>query len=143
MARSSKLTPEVQQRICDALGVGATYELAASYGGVAYETFRQWRETKPAFSGALKDAEGRAAVALLAKIQKAAGEGTWQAAAWILERRYPQLYGRTVQTVEATVTATVDATVTARAALREHLSDADVDRLTRALIGAEVEEAAG
>lgn len=137
MARRCKLTPEVQQRICDALGVGATYEHAAAFGGIAYETLNEWRKSKPQFSEALKDAEGRAAVALLAKIQKAAGQGTWQAAAWILERRYPQLYGRTVQTVEATVTATVDATVTAREVVRTHLSDADVDRLTRALVGAD------
>jgi hypothetical protein len=31
-------------------------------------------------------------------IDKAAGEGTWQAAAWKLERRYPESYGRTVVT---------------------------------------------
>ena len=34
----------------------------------------------------------------LGLIQKAAQDGTWQAAAWFLERRYPELYGRTVRT---------------------------------------------
>ena len=30
-------------------------------------------------------------------IEQAAKDGTWQAAAWKLERRYPQEYGKTVQ----------------------------------------------
>ncbi len=32
----------------------------------------------------------------LAKIEKAASDGAWQAAAWKLERRYPHVYGRVV-----------------------------------------------
>jgi hypothetical protein len=144
MAARPKLTPDVQRRICDAIGIGATYDLAAKYGGVAYETFRRWRESNRAFCAAIESAEARAAVGWLAKIEQAASDGTWQAAAWKLERRYPQLYGRTVQQVEATVTATLDATVTAREAVRAHLTEADIDRLSRALIGgAEAEEAAG
>ena len=100
MPRRSKLTPEVQARICQAVGVGATYQLAAEYGGVTYDTLNLWRKTKPQFSEALKEAESRGVVALLAKIQQAASAGAWQAAAWILERRYPTDYGRIVQQVE-------------------------------------------
>lgn len=100
MAARCKLTPEVQERICQALSVGATYEHAAAFGGITYETLNQWRKTKPGFSEALKDAEARAVVGWLAKIERAASEGVWQAAAWKLERRYPQLYGRTLQQVE-------------------------------------------
>jgi hypothetical protein len=33
----------------------------------------------------------------LAKIEKAASDNNWAAAAWKLERRYPDVYGRTVQ----------------------------------------------
>jgi hypothetical protein len=106
MPRRSKLTPAVQQRICDAIGIGATYEHAAAYGGIHYDTLRQWCATKPAFSEALKAAEARAVVGWLAKIEQAASAGTWQAAAWKLERRYPQLYGRTVQEQQHTGTVT-------------------------------------
>lgn len=103
MARKSKLTPETQQKITEAIELGATYELAANYGGVAYNTFNEWMkagEDAPAgvkreFYEAVKEAEGRAAVKWLAKIEKAASEGNWQAAAWKLERRYPGDYGRT------------------------------------------------
>ena len=100
MPRRSKLTPEVQQRICDAVVIGATYEHAAAYGGITYETLNEWRKMKSEFSEALKAAEARAVVGWLAKIEKAASDGTWQAAAWKLERRYPTEYGRTVQQVE-------------------------------------------
>jgi hypothetical protein len=97
MARRSKYTPDVVKRITDAIRLGATYELACNYGGIHYDTFRQWMNEKVAFSEAIKDAEGAAVVKWLALIDKAANEGAWQAAAWKLERRYPQTYGRTVQ----------------------------------------------
>jgi len=96
MARRSKYTPEVVQRITQAIELGATYELAAHYGGIAYSTFAEWQSEKPEFSEAVKAAEGKAAVKWLAKIEQAAVKN-WQAAAWKLERRYPHLYGRTVQ----------------------------------------------
>jgi hypothetical protein len=100
VARPSKYSPEVQERICQAIALGADYEHAAAFAGIAYETLRVWREKFPAFSAALKEAEGRAMVKWLAVIERAAGDGTWQAAAWKLERRYPHLFGRTVQNVE-------------------------------------------
>lgn len=104
MARPTKLTPEVHQRIVQALTLGATYELAAAYGGVSYNTFNEWMKAGvDAQSGrfrelyeAVKAAEGKAAVQWLAKIEAAANDGHWQAAAWKLERRYPADYGRTV-----------------------------------------------
>jgi transposase len=97
MGRKSKYTPETVKKLTDAIKLGATYELACGYAGITYETLRVWLATKPAFSEALKEAEGAAAVGWLARIEKAAQDGTWQAAAWKLERRYPADYGRTVQ----------------------------------------------
>lgn len=98
MARKSKLTPKVQSAICAAVEAGATYELAAKAAGVTYETLRVWRESKAAFSVALDEAEGRAAQRWLRVIERAAVEdGSWHAAAWKLERRYPESYGRQVQ----------------------------------------------
>lgn len=96
MARRSKFTPETQQRIVDAIALGATYELAAKSAGVTYDTLNEWRKTRPQFSEAIEKAEGAAAAKWLAAIETAAAEGAWQAAAWKLERRYPRDYGRTV-----------------------------------------------
>jgi len=97
VARPSKLTPEVQDRIVHAIQMGATYELAAAAGGISYETLNTWQKTKPKFSEAIKAAEAAAVDRWLTQIEQAAEQGTWQAAAWKLERRYPQQYGRTVQ----------------------------------------------
>ncbi len=83
-----------------AIKLGATYELAASFAGIAQSTFYDYLNRYSEFSEAVKAAEGIAAVGWLAKIENAANEGTWQAAAWKLERRYPQQYGKTVQEVQ-------------------------------------------
>jgi hypothetical protein len=96
MGRRSKYTPELVKKLCHAIELGATYELACQYAGISYEIFRQWRETKVGFLAAINDAEGKAVVGWLNLIEASAADGSWQAAAWKLERRYPHLYGRTV-----------------------------------------------
>jgi transposase len=96
MARPTKHTPEIIAKIIEAIKMGATYELAAGYAGVSYETLRQWMRDKPAFLEDMKRAEGTAAMVWLAKIERAASDGNWQAAAWKLERRHPEMYGRNV-----------------------------------------------
>lgn len=120
MTQQRKLNENTQARIMQAIRVGATYDLAAMYGGISYQTLRNWikrgeaeaeRRQNPRvkpdteqwkkeqdfvkFIDALRDAEGDAAIKWLAMIDKAAIE-QWQAAAWKLERRYPKDYGRTV-----------------------------------------------
>lgn len=102
MARKSKYTPEVVQRLTLAIGLGATYELACNYAGIAYDTFRTWMNTKPAFSDTIKQAEGQGVTKWLAKIEQAASDGNWQAAAWKLERRYPKDYGRRIVDTDLT-----------------------------------------
>ena len=106
--RPTKFTPETIKRLTDAIRMGATYDLACKYAGISYEIFNQWRngkgfpqgttpDDKVQFVDAIQKAEGDAAVGWLTKIEKAANDGAWQAAAWKMERRYPNEYGRTVQ----------------------------------------------
>lgn len=106
--RKSKYTPEVVERITQAIRNGMTYELACQYAGISHETFYRWMNEKAEFSAAVKEAEGAGAMTWLEAIQKAADRGEWTAAAWKLERRYPQLYGRRV--VDANVKAQIDVT---------------------------------
>jgi hypothetical protein len=96
VGRRSKLTPETQKKITDALQLGATYEHACNYAGISYQTFNEWTKAKPEFLEVVKEAEGKATVGWLARIEQAAKDGAWQAAAWKLERRYPQDYGRQI-----------------------------------------------
>jgi hypothetical protein len=102
MGRPSKLTPELQKRICDYVSLGNFPEVAAKCSGIDRATFYRWKargeKTKAGiyrdFCDALKEAESRAEVAALAKIQKAATNGTWTAAAWLLERRFSDRWKR-------------------------------------------------
>jgi hypothetical protein len=94
--RRTKYSPEVVKRLTDAIRLGATYELACAYAGISEDSFARWRAKYADFAEAIKEAEGGAAVGWLARIEQAAKDGTWQAAAWKLERRYPEQYGRQV-----------------------------------------------
>jgi len=42
MARPTKLTPELQQRIGDNIALGLTYSLAAEAAGITYKTFNEY-----------------------------------------------------------------------------------------------------
>lgn len=101
--RPTKLNDEVIKKLTQAIRVGATYEIACMYAGITYQTFQNWRhaaESKtsgPEFDlfEAITRAEGEAAIKWLALIEKHAdADAHW--AAWKLERRYPEHYGRTV-----------------------------------------------
>jgi hypothetical protein len=94
--RKTKYTPETVDKIVQALKLGATHRLACLYAGIDPSTFENYMAKYSDFSDAVKSAEGYAAIQWLAKIEKAANDGTWQAAAWKLERRHPEEYGRTV-----------------------------------------------
>lgn len=98
VGRPTKRTPETVKKLCDAIRLGASYADACGFAGVHFDTFNEWRKDFPEFSDAVKEAEGAGRVQLIAKIQKAANDGNWQAAAWMLERRDPQNYGRTMRT---------------------------------------------
>lgn len=96
MAGPYKRSPEVDARIEHALSVGTPHKYAAAFGGIDEDTFIRWRKRYADFADLVKRAEARAVVGWLAKIEKEANEGTWQAAAWKLERRYPQEFGKSV-----------------------------------------------
>jgi hypothetical protein len=91
------------EKLVQAVMIGASYELAAKFAGISYKTFERWRQqAEHARAGTplatlrdrLREAEGLAAIGWLAKIEKAASEGDWRAAAFKLERRYPDDWGR-------------------------------------------------
>lgn len=104
-------------RIIEAVKLGATYRLASQYAGIQIGTLYRWidkaekiltrleSEEDPIIEESeiiyvdfllrLQQAEGKAVVGWLAAIESAAvDQGKWQAAAWLLERRHPQEYGK-------------------------------------------------
>jgi len=99
--RPELLTPEVTARIVSALKQGVYMETAAVYAGIARPTFFLWLKkghAEPssiygAFVGAVDEALARAEVRDVAIISAASSQ-QWQAAAWKLERRYPERWAR-------------------------------------------------
>lgn len=97
VARPTKLTPATVKKVMRALELGMTYRRACASAGISYDTFNDWRKTNPKFLEQCEEAEAAGVERCLVRIHQAAEEGTWQAGAWLLERRYPHEYGRTVQ----------------------------------------------
>lgn len=112
------LKPGVQEKFLQALGRGATYNIASGYAGITYKTFREWMkrgepladlfeeqiEIHPDkcyydFYCLVKRTEAYAALKWLEKID-AASDFHWQAAAWKLERRHPNEYGKVTYEAE-------------------------------------------
>jgi hypothetical protein len=56
-------------------------------------TVRQWLVRYPEFAAEVEQAQARCAVQLLGYLNRAAAQGTWKAAAWLLERTRPASYG--------------------------------------------------
>lgn len=100
MGRPSKLTPERLKRIVDAIRAGNYVETAAEYAGIGKTTFYRWMEQgEKASRGIYRDfrdavmrARAEAEARNIALIQKAAPDD-WRAAAWWLERAFPDRWG--------------------------------------------------
>ncbi len=107
-------TPELIAAICKHLRIGAYRKDAIKAAGVAETTFYYWierggkerrhidsgkkpRKRESAYLHALQSiekAEAESSLGDLAMITRAAQDGAWQAAAWTLERRLPEQWGR-------------------------------------------------
>lgn len=101
MARPTKLTTEIQAKIVEAIGKGAYVAVAAESVGITAATFYNWmKRGSKAKSGqffeffdAIKKAEAEAETKQIGTILVASASN-WQAAAWWLERKFPQRWGR-------------------------------------------------
>ena len=93
--RPTKFTSERAEIILDALRRGASLAAAAAEAGVNADTLLNWRRARRAFAQQVDQAMAVGALRALDTIWAAAKAGDWRAAAWLLERRYPDEYGRT------------------------------------------------
>ena len=99
--RECKYTREIGQRIIQAVRKGCFVETAADAAGVRRSTVRDWlyrgaREDAPPrlakFNREMHQALADAELDLVEHV-RIAGHEKWQAAAWLLERRYPDRWG--------------------------------------------------
>lgn len=157
MARPKKYTEERQEALVNAIRMGAPGGTAAGYAGIGSYSYYAWRrlgdreltrreagETPDpgmdwavAFTIAVDEAKAAFEVRNVGLIQRAA-QDTWQAAAWLLERRHPDRYGRVTRSevsgpqgapvqVATVDSADLEAKVNALIALRGQDDVADKD----------------
>lgn len=99
--RTTKLTPELIKEAARLVAEGNYITHVAQALGISRKTFYNWLEQgaratrglKREFYEAITKAEAEAVLRNVKIIQKAA-ETNWQAAAWWLERKYPEEWGR-------------------------------------------------
>ena len=95
----SKLSKAHINAICKSIELGCPYEVAARTAGIDRTTLYKWRNggSKTPLHLELKrrmaEAEAEFIRANLETIQ-AASKHTWMAAAWMLERRFPQHFAK-------------------------------------------------
>jgi transposase len=101
LGRPSKLTPEVQQTIVNAIGLGASYADAAQAAGVSYDTFNEWMKNGTGkylqFSEAVRKEQAAAVLRHLAVINNAAAKGDWKASERWLRMYRPQEWQETTK----------------------------------------------
>lgn len=102
--RPTLLTPETAQRVVDALKAGNFLDTAAAYVGVNRKSLHEWlkkgrakgaRDPYRGFVVQVDEAMAQAEVMFAARIANAAGDPRhWTAAAWMLERRWPDRWAK-------------------------------------------------
>lgn len=105
--RKPKLTKELIKKATDIIRMGNYTETACEYLGIHKSTWYKWLSAgekansglKREFFDAIKKAEAEAQIRNLGIIQQAAKEN-WQAAAWYLERKFPDQWGKKKYEVE-------------------------------------------
>jgi len=107
MSRPHGLDDLVSRRICDAIKNGNSREMAAHSAKIAVSTLYAWLRRGRAGESpfvelleATKKAEAEAEGEAVEIIRAAGRKGTWQAAAWWLERRYPKRWALRKQAAE-------------------------------------------
>lgn len=118
MARNTKYTPERVEKICKALRAGNTRRVACIHGGISEDTLARWIKRYADFADLIARAEadwesrlvnvitqaGTPREATTKKVKEGADGTTtetttevvmdWRAAAWLLERRRPDEWGK-------------------------------------------------
>jgi len=90
---ASKRTPERFAKLFEALELGSTRRAACAAAGFSYHSLSVWMTEDPNLRDQVEQAEGRAEHRCLEIVMEAAPKD-WKAAAWWLERRRREDYGK-------------------------------------------------
>src|SRR5438552_2368898 len=89
-----EVDPTLQKRFCESVEKNNTFKTAAAICGIGERTIFTWLEKNEAFRTAVYRARAKAKAKLVRVITNQAPHD-WRAAAWILERSWPDEYART------------------------------------------------
>jgi hypothetical protein len=89
----TKLDEFKKREIAAILAVGGSRTTAAKYVRCAPDTIRRTAQRDAQFAAQLKRAEAQLEVVHLTNIETA-GRKNWRASAWLLERMFPERFGR-------------------------------------------------
>lgn len=95
MGRPTKYSPERCDVILQAIREGNTHKTAVALSGVDFSTYENWVARYSDFAADVKRADAEAEQASVTVIRQAAST-TWQAAAWWLERRRHEDWGKKI-----------------------------------------------
>ena len=96
-------TDEIAKTIIDACGSGFTLEKAAELVGLNPVTVQGWTKKRPSFGEQVRMARKKHELALLRDVELA-GQKSWQAKAWCLERIYQYSQPSSRLSVDTSVT---------------------------------------
>src|SRR6478752_5941201 len=102
--RKSKYTPELVDKLVQAISLGATDGDACAYAGIDGSTFYMWQNKYVEFLERITRARAAGHVADLQVIAKAARDGDWRAAAEHLDRTRSQYRKTTDVNLSGSVT---------------------------------------
>jgi hypothetical protein len=88
------LTPALQKHICESLEKCNTVKTSMQNAGLSERVYFNWVKNNPSFSAAVSRARAKAKMKLVRVIIDQAPDD-WRAAAFLLERSWPQEYART------------------------------------------------
>ena len=91
--RKSVYTEELVRRIEGYGALGVSDKTIFEAVGISHDTFYKWMKNKPEFATRINKARSLGQAKLVKLIWDAVPK-TWQAAAWLLERRWPNEYGK-------------------------------------------------
>jgi len=92
--RATKLDARMLRRICALLARGHTIKTVCEAAGIGERTFYDWKGSHPHFSQETTRAIGKSKIALVEKLRLSKD---WRAQAFLLERRWPDEFGKSAE----------------------------------------------
>lgn len=97
MARPPKKNEARVYEILQGLSIGMSRRAASALGGISDDTLRRWMKSDDTLAHSVERAEATASQTAVESIHRASIDGDWRAAAWWLERRRPEEWGKRTQ----------------------------------------------